>query len=235
MFGPAVPRAMLRAVVLALGIVTALVALTHWTACAVGRERPGWYRVEWWTKLLTMVGLIAVAVAAGAAGSATGWWLLVALFFGLLGDLALLGHGDARFVAGVAAFLVGHLAYVVCFVRLGLPAPGWSWAGVAVLALVLVATRRTAPVAYRLAGARMAVSIAVYSGVIGVMLLLAWLTGIGPVAAGATVFVVSDSLIAMTMAATEMGRPTGRTQVAVMITYHAGQALIVAGVLHALS
>lgn len=225
---------MLPAVVVALGTVSGLIALTNWTACAVGRRRRGWYAVEWWSKLLTMVGLIAVAVAAGATDTATGWWLLVALFFGLLGDLALLGDSDARFAAGVAAFLVGHAAYVACFARLGLPAPGWSWLGIAVLALVLAVTRRTVPVAYRISGARMAVPIAVYSLVIGAMLVLAWLTGIALVAAGATVFVVSDSIIAMTLAATEMGRPTGRAAVAVMVTYHAGQALILAGVLHAL-
>jgi len=216
--------------VVALGVLTAGISVSNWYAVGTGRAR-----LEWWSKLLTMVALLAVAVAAGAAGSATGWWLLAALFFGLLGDVALLGDSEERFVAGVAAFLVGHLAYVVCFARLGLPSPAWSWLVVVVLALMLAVTRRVVPTAYRLAGLKVAAPIAVYSLVIATMLVVAWLTGLGLVAGGATIFVVSDSVIALTLAATEFGRPSGRAQLAIMVTYHVGQALIAAGVLRALS
>ena len=216
--------------VVALGVLTAGISFSNWYAVGSGRAR-----LEWWSKLLTMVALIGVALAAGAAGSVTGWSLLLALFFGLLGDVALLGESEERFVAGVAFFLVGHLAYGVCFVHLGLPSPDWSWAVVVVLALILAVTRNVVPTAYRLAGAKLAAPIGVYSLVIAVMLVLAWLTGLGLVAAGAAVFVVSDSVIALTLVATEFGRPTGRAQLAIMVTYHVGQALIVAGVLRALS
>lgn len=217
---------MLPPMVVAFGVVTAGIALSNWYAVATGRRR-----LEWWSKLLTMVGLIAVSLAAGAGSSATGWWLLAALLFGLLGDLALLGHTEGRFVAGVAAFLVGHLAYLVCFANLGLPAPGWSWLGLLVLAVVAFGSREVVPTAYRLSGVKLAVPIAVYSLVIGAMLVVAWLTGLALVAAGATVFVVSDTIIAVTLAKTDFGRPAGRAQLAVMVTYHLGQALIAAGVL----
>lgn len=220
---------MLRRMVVALGVLTAGISLSNWYAVGAGRER-----LEWWSKLLTMVGLIAVAVAAGAAGTTTGWCLLVALFFGLLGDVALLGDTEARFVAGVGFFLVGHVAYLACFARLGLPSPGWAWAVVAVLGLMLVVTRRVVPTAYRLAGVKVAAPIAVYSLVIAAMLVVAWLTGLWLVAAGATIFVVSDSIIALTLAATEFGRPSGRAQLAIMVSYHVGQALIAAGVLRQL-
>ncbi|MEP9383095.1 lysoplasmalogenase [Nocardioides sp. KR10-350] len=215
--------------VVLLGVLTALDALTDWAAVVHDRRR-----AEHVTKPLVMVGLMAITVAAGGTGSAAGWWLLAALFFGMLGDIALLGDSEPRFLSGVAAFLVGHVGYVVCFALLGLPSPAWAWVVIVVLVAMLVVTRRVVPTAYRLAGARIAVPIALYSLVIGIMLVLAWLTGLPLVAAGATIFVVSDAMIALTLAETEFGRPHGAVQLAIMVTYHVGQALVAAGVLHAL-
>jgi uncharacterized membrane protein YhhN len=214
--------------VVSLAVLTGLVAATNWYA--VGSRRA---RLEWWTKLLTMVALLATALAAGAGASAPGRWLLVALLFGLLGDLALLGHTTRRFLAGVAAFLVGHLGYVACFAALGLPSPGWAWAVLAILLGVLVVTRDVVPSAYRLASAAVAVPVAVYSLVIAAMLVLGWLTGHGLIAAGAAVFVVSDSIIGLSLGRFGLTGPSGRTHVAIMVTYHLGQALIAAGVLAA--
>lgn len=215
--------------VVTLAVVTGLLAMSNWYA--VGARRP---RLEGWTKPLTMVALLATALAAGAGGSAPGRWLLVALFFGLLGDVALLGHTSRRFLAGVAAFLVGHLGYVACFAALGLPSPGWAWAVLAILLGMLVVTRDVVPSAYRLAGPAVAVPVACYSLVIAAMLVLAWLTGHGLIAAGAAVFVVSDSIIGLTLGRSGFAGPSGRTHVAIMVTYHLGQALIAGGVLAAL-
>lgn len=212
--------------VAALGSLTGVVAVANWWSVATSR-----FTVEWWTKLLTMVALLATAIGAGALSTTPGRWLLVALFFGLLGDLALLGDTVPRFLSGVAAFLVGHLAYVACFATLGLPSPAWAWAGVAVLAVILFASRRVVPSAWRVAGPSVAVPLAAYSLVIGAMLVIAWLTGLWAVAAGATIFVISDTIIALALARDGFERPRGSDHVAVMVTYHVGQALIVAGVL----
>lgn len=220
---------MLPTVVLALAIVSGLIALVDWWA--VSRHAA---RIETVAKPLTMVGLIAVALAAGAVHHGAGWWLLVALFFGMLGDIMLLGSTSRRFLGGVAMFLIGHLAYVACFLTLGLPHPGWSWLCLVVLVGMLVVTRDVVPAAHRLAGATVAVPVAAYSLVIGAMLVLAWLTGLPLLAVGATIFVVSDSIIGLNLARKGFGGPKGTAQVIVMVTYHLGQALIAAGVLHAL-
>lgn len=218
---------MLSAVLpLLLGMATGALALLNWWGVATGHRR-----AEWWGKLLAITGLLLTAAAAGALDHSAGRWLLVALFFGLLGDVALLGDTEGRFLAGVAAFLVGHLAYLVCFAVLDLPWPWWAWGGVLVLGLITFATRRVVPAAHRAAGARVAVPLAVYTLVIGAMLLVAWGTGLWLVAAGATIFVVSDSIIALTLARHDFQRPKGVDNLAVMVTYHGGQALIVAGVL----
>lgn len=211
---------------LLLGLTTAVVAVLNWWSAGSGRRR-----VEWWSKLLALAGLFATAVAARAADTTAGRWLLVALLFGLLGDFALLGDTQRRFLAGVAAFLVGHLAYLVCFAQLGVPWPAWAGAGVLVLAVIGYLTRGVVPAAQREAGLALAAPLAVYTLVIGAMLLVAWGTGLWLVAAGATVFVVSDSIIALTLARHDFHRPKGPEDVAVMVTYHVGQALIVAGVL----
>jgi hypothetical protein len=83
-------------------------------------------------------------------------------------------------------------------------------------------------------GVPVAVALAAYSLVIATMLVLGWLTGSVWIAAGATIFVVSDTLIGLNLA--EHGNePPRLTNVQIMVTYHVGQALITAGVLLALA
>jgi uncharacterized membrane protein YhhN len=197
-------------------------ALVDWYAVARDDRR-----TERWAKPLVLGSLVVTALALGAADSGTGRWLLVALVFGLLGDVALLSDSLPRFQAGVGAFLVGHLAYVACFVSLGLPGPAWSWGGVLALAVALLATRGVVPATHRLAGPRVSVPVAVYSAVIGAMLVTAWFTGEPLVALGATVFVASDSILSVD----RFVRPLPHARLSLMVTYHVGQALIVLGVL----
>ena len=172
----------------------AAAALVDWYAVARDDRR-----TEVVAKPLVLVSLIVAAVVLGATDSTAGRWLLVALFFGLVGDVALLGDSLARFQAGLGAFLVGHLAFVVCFVALGLhpsggrrrsawprwPSPWWPPAG-------------CCPETHRLRPARRCrCPVAVYMAVIGAMLVVAWLTGEPLVAAGATVFVASDAILSV--------------------------------------
>ncbi|HEY0889407.1 MAG TPA: lysoplasmalogenase family protein [Nocardioides sp.] len=212
-----------------LAATTAAAAGTDWIAVACGRRR-----LEWWAKLLTMVALVATVLSAGALGTAPGAWLVVALCLGLLGDLALLGDTEGRFLAGVAAFLVGHLAYLVAFDALGLDAAGWWWLVVPVLLVVTVATRHVVPSALRVAGARLAVPLAAYTLVIAAMTVVAFRTGEPVVALGATLFTVSDALIALDLARHDFRRERGVDGVAIMATYHLSQGLLAYGVLSSL-
>jgi uncharacterized membrane protein YhhN len=205
-------------------VLPVLLALVDWYAVARDDRR-----TETWAKPAVLVSLVAVALVLGAADSTAGRWLLVALVFGLLGDIALLSESLPRFRAGLWAFLVGHLAYVVCFVALGLDRPAWSWLGLVVLAGALVATRGVVPATHRLAGRQLSGPVAVYSAVIGAMLVLAWLTGEPLVALGAAVFVTSDA----TLSVNRFVRPIPHARLLLMVTYQVGQGLIVAGVLAA--
>lgn len=207
-----------------LWVLPAVLALVDWYAVARGDRR-----TETWAKPATLVALIVVALALNAADTSAGVWLLVALVLGLAGDVFLLGDSDTRFRLGLASFLVGHLAFVVSFVRLGLDQPGWLWIAWLVLFACLVATRRVVPATFLRGGRALALPVAVYTVVIGAMLIVAFDTGEPLIAVGASVFAASDSILAVN----RFVSPRPWAPVAVMVTYHVGQALIVAGVLAA--
>jgi uncharacterized membrane protein YhhN len=204
--------------------VPAVLAVVDWYA--VAREDR---RTETWAKPAVLVALIATALALDAADTTPGRWLLVALALGLLGDVFLLGDSDTRFRLGLASFLVGHLAFVVAFIRLGLDQPGWLWIAWLVLFACLIATRRVVPATFLRGGPALAFPVAIYTVVIGAMLIVAFDTGEPLIAVGAAVFAASDSVLAVN----RFVSPRPWAPVAVMVTYHVGQALIVAGLLAA--
>jgi uncharacterized membrane protein YhhN len=205
-------------------VLPAVLAPVDWYAVARGDRR-----TETWAKPATLVALIVVAVVLGATDTAAGGWLLVALVLGLAGDVFLLGDSETRFRLGLAAFLVGHLVLVVSFTRLGLHPPGWQWAAWLVLFACLIATRRVVPATFLRGGRALAFPVALYTVVIGAMVLVAFDTGHPAIAIGATVFAASDTILAIE----RFVSPRPWAPVAVMVTYHLGQALIVAGLLAA--
>lgn len=72
------------------------------------------------SNLRSLVKTLAVLVLALYAMLAGGGWLLVAaLALSALGDYFLSRDGDTPFLAGMVAFLLAHVAYVVAFVGLG--------------------------------------------------------------------------------------------------------------------
>jgi uncharacterized membrane protein YhhN len=205
----------------------ALAALADWVAVALGSQR-----LEAIFKPAALALLLLVAVVLGAGDSTEGAWLLVALSFGLLGDIFLLSDSVPRFKAGLAAFLVGHLAYVAAFTtHEAWPTFSGVWGGVFTCALVLAAavafTQRVVPNVWRTEGPALALPVAAYTVVIAAMLVTAFGTGLGLVALGGTIFVASDSILARD----RFVAPLPRGHLMVMVTYHVGQALIVAGLL----
>ena len=202
----------------------AVLALVDWYAVARADRR-----TETWAKPAVLVALIVTALVLDATDTTPGLWLLAALVLGLVGDVFLLGDSDTRFRLGLAAFLVGHLGYVVCFATLGLDPAEWAWVAWVVLLVCLLVTRQVAPATYMRGGAALAVPVALYTVVIGAMLILAFDTGEPLIAVGATVFAASDSILAVD----RFVQPRPWAHVVVMVTYHVGQALIIAGVLAA--
>jgi uncharacterized membrane protein YhhN len=205
-------------------LLPAVCALVDWYAVWRGDRR-----TEQWAKPATLVALIVATLVLGATDTAAGRWLLVALAFGLAGDVALLEKSDSRFRLGLAAFLVGHVAFVLCFLQVGLDPRGWNYLSFLVLGACLLATRQVAASTYLRGGLALAAPVALYTVVIGAMVIYAFTTGEPLIAVGATVFAVSDTVLARD----RFVRPWERAQLLVMVTYHVGQALIVLGVLAA--
>lgn len=89
----------------------------------------------WLTKPLAAAGFIALALVVGATESTYGSWILAGLVLSFFGDVFLIPENrPGVFKAGIASFLLGHVAYTVAF--LGME---WNWTVTAGVALVCAA------------------------------------------------------------------------------------------------
>lgn len=187
-----------------LGSVAAVAAINWWSRWVDQRA------VELVSKpLATVVAGVLCAVHGSGAAMVIA---VIAFALCLAGDVALLPAVD-QFLAGLAAFLLGHVAFIAAFVAAGLDRPWLAIVAVAALLPVLAGPgRRILASAGKMRG-----PVAVYLIVIAAMALAAWATGRGAAAIGASLFVASDTILGW-------GRfvSAHRLQpVAVMVTYHA--------------
>ena len=174
-------------------------------------------------KPLTVVLIILVALQAkNATPDAYKILIVVGLLFSLAGDVFLMLPRD-RFVAGLASFLVAHLCYVAAFASDGEITLS-AWAGAALALYGASMLRLLWP---RLGGLKWPVAVYVL-----VILLMAWAAasrfllaapaGGGLAAAGALLFVLSDTLLAWN----RFKGPFRAAQALVLSTYFAAQWLI---------
>mgnify|MGYP001819006020 FL=1 len=208
---------------------------TAWVFAAVFAVAAGanwWSRwtqhrpTELWSKPLALVALIGVAATLDPVDPTVRAWFVVALVCSLAGDLFLL-DGDRRFVPGLVAFLLAHVAFTIGLAL----APDWSWAGFAVGAAMTAVLAATIGVRIvRAASASAAVlgpAVTAYLVAISAMFCAAVATGNGWAIAGAGLFVASDSVLGWRqfVGARQWMAPT------IMITYHVGQAGLVASLI----
>lgn len=219
---------------LALLVVFAVAAVANWVAVAgnaAGADgRPlahGEYvaapwrqRVEYVAKPLALVALVGVALALDPEDAGVRAWFVAALVLSLAGDVLLMLPSD-RFVFGLGAFLLAHLAYVGGLLADGVTAERLAVGAVVVAVAVAVVgvpllrgVRRAAP--------GMAGPVGAYVVVISAMVLAAIGTGDALAIAGAASFYASDALIGHT----RFVRPAVWAPPAIMVTYHVGQALL---------
>ena len=164
-----------------------------------GRVR---HRLFYLFKPLTTVLICALAVILLPAGADRNW-LLAALVFCLLGDMALMRQGDIAFAAGLAAFLVGHGLFVVVFLsrQAEFTWPAW-WPvllvyAVGMLAWLLPKTGKLAPAVLLYVAAIMGMALSAGSlAAGGLSATVAW-QGKPLVLLGALLFVASDTLLAI--------------------------------------
>ncbi len=183
-------------------------------------------RTELWSKPLALVALIGVAVTLDPVDPAMRVWFVVALGFSLAGDVFLL-DGDRRFVPGLVAFLLAHVAYTIGLVV----APDWSWVGFGVGVVLMVALASTVGLRIVRAARRnepvLGPAVSAYLVAISTMFCAAAATGNWWAIAGAGLFVASDSVLGWR----QFVGSTRWMPITVMITYHLGQAGLVASLL----
>jgi len=148
---------------------------------------------------------------------------LIALVFGWLGDLALMIDGSLWFLAGLGAFLLAHVAYIVLFLRyLG----RGRFTRSALLSLVWLAL--LGAVLWPNLGTMLVPSL-IYSVVITTMAIVA--TRCAPIVfGGATLFLLSDSILAVNRFLPDVG--IWQVGFLIMVTYLAAQGLIIVGVVN---
>ena len=195
-------------------------AVADWVA--VDREVKA---VELLCKPLTLVLLIGVALALDADDGAVQTWFVAALVLSLAGDVFLMleDRAEGLFVAGLGAFLLGHLAYIggmlvdgVVATRFGI---GLALVAIAVAVVGLVVLRAVR------AGPEPELTGPVTAYILVISTMVACAIGVGHPAGvvGALLFYASDSLIAWNRFVREL--PHGR--LAIMSTYHLAQVGLV--------
>lgn len=208
-------------------VAAAVAAVTDWVG-VVRDLRP----VRLVAKPLTLVLLIGVAVALDAEDPTVQAWFVAGLVLSLAGDVFLLLPDDRRvgplppFIWGLASFLLGHVAYVVGML-VDRPSAGWALVGLvvvgatagAVVPRLLTGVKRTDP---SLLG-----PVVAYLAVISLMVVSAFGRAVPLGVAGALAFYASDA----TLGWNRFVRPSRAAELAVMITYHLAQALLVVSLL----
>jgi uncharacterized membrane protein YhhN len=168
--------------------------------------------VELVTKPLTTVGAIAVAALSDGPGSAK-LAAIVALVLCLVGDVALL-HVVDRFVIGLAAFLLGHIAFIVMFALRGFDR--WALAIVAIAGCAVLLGTAAPPIVRGAAAKRMGGPVRAYLVVISTMCVLGWATGNWLIMLGSSAFIISDAILG----SGEFVEERRWMHVAIMFTYH---------------
>jgi uncharacterized membrane protein YhhN len=195
-----------------------LFAVGNWVAVARG-SAAGVYVC----KPATLALLVAVALTLDPIHADVRAWFVAALVLSLLGDVFLMLPRDA-FVAGLGAFLLAHVAYAV---GLDLHSDGLWLAAVPVVVAAAILGRRLLGGITASGAAGLAGPVVAYVVVITVMVASALASGNVVAAAGALLFMTSDALIGEQ----RFVHPRAWAPVAIMVTYHAGQTLLVLSLL----
>ena len=174
------------------------------------------------SKLIASTLFVAIALRSGALQSTYGRIILVALIFSWSGDVFLLGTTQEYFLAGLASFLLGHVAYVVAFSVRGLNA---RWSASAFLPVAVISILVSLWLAPHLPDS-MVIPVRAYTFVISLMVVTAFgAKGAGGpllIPLGATLFYFSD----LSVAAGQFLEPGFPNYVWGLPFYYTGQLLL---------
>ena len=195
-------------------------ALNNW-----GSVLRGDHLVERITKPLVVLLLMGLAWSLYWEGRVPGspplLTVIVALAFCLIGDVALLHATETRFLVGLGAFLVAHLANVWAILET-VRAEGFPWPVLVAVPFLAVLHAKAGRDIVRHSGPQKG-PVFVYQLVLFVLVLVAAGTGDWLLLLGCLVFVVSDTVLGHDRFVHERRW----APLTVIVTYHVAQTLIV--------
>lgn len=195
-----------------------------------------WNRLEYIAKPAVMV-ILFIWLWTTTGLTSVPLWFGIGILLSLTGDIMLMISLDRLFLAGLVAFLLAHIAYLIGF---NIPIPEISSWGI-FLAIIIglggsrVMRRIIAPLALK-GQARMRMPVIIYSVVISLMLLSAmmkmtdiiWNTQAAVlVSIGAFFFYLSDIILAWN----KFVAPIQYGRIYNIGAYHLGQIMLIAGVI----
>ena len=196
----------------------AILAVADWWAVAGDA-----HRVEYVCKPAAILLLTGAALSIDPSSRSEQAWFVAALLLSAVGDVLLMLPAE-QFVPGLASFLLAHAAYIVGFLSTGRPGTAGLVAGLLIVlnTLGIAGTRVVASLRARGENALLA-PVIVYMAAIGTMTVLATGSGRAAAGVGAILFLGSDTLIAWN----RFVRPLRCAPLAIIVTYHLGQAGLV--------
>jgi uncharacterized membrane protein YhhN len=155
-------------------------------------------RIVWLHVLAKPLTTALLLLLVGWPATRLAWWIDAGIALSIVGDVALLGSGKRAFLAGLGAFLLAHLAYVVAFARVAVWSPHVAIVAVATITVTALVLRAIREGTIGLRAPTLA-----YGVVISAMVIVASATLGGPLAGaplaagGATFFYASDASLAL--------------------------------------
>ncbi len=148
-------------------------------------------------KFVASCSFLAVAISAGSSKSLYGRIILAGLCLSWFGDMFLISRSQVFFLAGLVAFLLAHVAYIVAFIAHGTNRL-WLWC--AAVPIAVIVTTVSAWLAPHIP-VELQIPVRVYTIVISMMVVMAFATrGAGGsllIVVGALLFYLSDLSVAM--------------------------------------
>lgn len=211
-------------------LLTFLAALLDWYTVY-----KGWKKLEYFLKPVTMLFLFTWLMIASGGLNGIAFWFGIGLLFSLAGDIFLMLPKE-QFIAGLVAFLLAHLAYIVGFNQ---SLPPFNIIGILLVLIVAVVARQLyVKIAAGLKTqdkTALQKPVLAYTAVIAVMLISAlftlfradWsLNAALTVSIGAALFMLSDAILALN----KFVAPIKNGRIMNMAAYHLGQIILIVGV-----
>lgn len=201
-------------------VLTVVCAVADWVVVHRGNQV-----LEYVFKPLTMILLFEVVLFIDGPPNDVRMWFGLAVLLSMLGDVFLMVPADL-FIAGLAAFLLAHLAYIAGLAGAGLDGPPMLVALVGLALLVSVIGVRVVAGARR-TDTRLTAPVIAYLAVISLMVMCAFGSNSPWAIAGALLFYTSDAVLGWTRFVEDLPHQ----RLAVMTTYHLGQIGLVLSLL----